>query len=61
MLFNEGIYVHETGFEISVNSEGEVMLSPNHPQSMRLSEFFDSKKWTVKGATTNTEVESEVG
>ena len=26
--------------------DGVVMLSPNHPLSMRLSEMFDSKKWS---------------
>ena len=30
---------------IMVTEEGIIMLSPNHPLSMRLSELFDTTKW----------------
>jgi len=46
MLFTEGTYKHESGFTIMVDESGEVMLSPNHPLSLRLSEIFDTSKWT---------------
>ena len=44
MLFNDGTYKHESGFTVVVIN-GTVMLSPNHPLSLRLSEFFDASKW----------------
>ena len=44
MPFNDGVYKHETGFTIMV-LDGNIMLSPNHPLSMRLSELFDVTKW----------------
>lgn len=44
MPFNDGVYKHETGFTIMV-LDGDIMLSPNHPLSMRLSELFDVTKW----------------
>lgn len=44
MLFNDGKYKHENGTVVLVK-DGVVMLSPNHPLSMRLSEIFDSSKW----------------
>ena len=46
MLFNAGVYKHESGFTIMVSDTGEVMLSPNHPMSMRLRELLDPTKWT---------------
>lgn len=46
MLFKEGTYKHETGFTILVDKNGMVMLSPNHPLSIRLEEMFDPHKWT---------------
>ena len=46
MLFQEGTYKHESGFTIIVSNTGEVMLSPNHPMSMRLCELLDPTKWT---------------
>ena len=46
MLFNAGTYKHESGFTIMVSDTGEVMLSPNHPLSMRLAELLDPTKWT---------------
>lgn len=52
MLFNAGIYQHKTGFEISVNDSGEVMLSPYHPVSLRLSDIFGNECWTQVDATT---------
>ena len=45
MLFNNGTYQHENGFIIFV-IDGKVMLSPDHPLSMRLSDVFDTNKWT---------------
>ena len=44
MPFKDGIYQHESGFVVMVK-DGAIMLSPNHPLSMRLSELFDVKKW----------------
>jgi len=46
MLFTVGTYKHESGFTIMVDENGAVMLSPNHPLSLRLSEIFDTSKWT---------------
>lgn len=45
MPFNKGTYKHESGFVIMVTDDGTIMLSPNHPLSMRLSELFDTTKW----------------
>lgn len=45
MLFNNGTYQHESGFIVFV-IDGKVMLSPDHPLSMRLSDIFDTNKWT---------------
>lgn len=45
MPFNEGTYKHENGFTIMITSNGVIMLSPNHPNSMKLSELFDTTKW----------------
>lgn len=44
MLFNDGTYRHESGFEIAV-CDGQILISPDHPLSMRLSEIFNSNKW----------------
>lgn len=44
MPFKDGTYKHETGFVITVIS-GVVMISPNHPTSIRLAELFDTEKW----------------
>ena len=41
MLFNNGTYQHESGFIIFV-IDSKVMLSPDHPLSMRLSDVFDT-------------------
>lgn len=46
MLFKEGTYNHEDGFTIMVTEDGKIMLSPNHPISLRLSLLFDTTKWT---------------
>lgn len=43
--FKEGVYRHAGGFIISVSDTGIVLISPDHPLSMRLSEFFDASKW----------------
>ena len=44
--FKEGTYRHtERGFVIQVSDAGIVMITPEHPLSMRLSEFFDVTKW----------------
>lgn len=45
MLFKTGTYKHENGFTIMVTDDGTIMLSPNHPLSMILSELFDTTKW----------------
>lgn len=44
MPFKDGTYEHESGFTIMVIG-GKIMLSPNHPLSLRLSEMFDNTKW----------------
>ena len=44
MPFKDAIYQHESGFTVMVNN-GVVLLSPNHPLSIRLSELFDTSKW----------------
>ncbi len=46
MLFNAGTYKHEDGFTIMVTEDGSIMLSPNHPLTLRLSNLFDVTKWT---------------
>lgn len=46
MPFNEGTYKHESGFTIMVTKDETIMLSPNHPLSLRLSEMFNVSKWT---------------
>lgn len=45
MPFKEGTYKHESGFTIYVDSNGTIMVSPNHPLSIRISELFDVTKW----------------
>ena len=44
MPFKDGTYEHESGFTIMV-IDGKIMLSPNHPLSLKLSEMFDTTKW----------------
>lgn len=44
MPFKDGTYQHTSGFTVMVQND-VVMLSPNHPMSMRLSELFDTTKW----------------
>ena len=46
MLFNQGTYRHEEGFTIMVTADGTIMVSPDHPLSLRLSVLFDTTKWT---------------
>lgn len=46
MPFKAGTYKHEEGFTIMVTEDGIIMLSPNHPLSLRLSVLFDTTKWT---------------
>lgn len=46
MPFKAGTYKHEEGFTIMVTEDGVIMLSPNHPLSLRLSVLFDTTKWT---------------
>lgn len=46
MLFNAGAYKHEEGFTIMVTESGCIMISPDHPLSLRLSVLFDTTKWT---------------
>lgn len=45
MPFKIGTYKHESGFTLMVTENGVIMLSPNHPLSLRLSELFNSDKW----------------
>lgn len=45
MPFKTGTYKHEEGFTIMVTEDGVIMLSPNHPLSLRLSILFDTTKW----------------
>lgn len=45
MPFKEGTYEHESGFKIFVDESGTIMVSPNHPLSIRVSELFDTNKW----------------
>ena len=45
MPFKAGTYKHEEGFTIMVTEDGVIMLSPNHPLSLRLSVLFDPTKW----------------
>lgn len=44
MPFKDGKYEHESGFTILVK-DGQVMISPVHPISLRASEIFDTSKW----------------
>lgn len=44
MPFKNGKYKHENGFTIIV-SNNEVLVSPNHPLTLRISELFDASKW----------------
>lgn len=46
MPFKTGVYKHEDGFTVMVTDDGTIMLSPNHPLSLRLSELFDATKWS---------------
>lgn len=46
MLFKDGTYRHETGFTVMIDKDGQVMLSPNHPMSIKLKDMFDSTQWT---------------
>jgi hypothetical protein len=46
MLFKEGTYKHETCFTVMIDKGGQVMLSPNHPMSIKLKDMFDSTQWT---------------
>ena len=46
MPFKTGTYKHEEGFTVMVTEDGVIMLSPNHPLSLRLSVLFDTTKWT---------------
>lgn len=45
-MFEKGLYRHEEGFTVLVTEDGKIMLSPNHPLSMRLSDLFNTEKWT---------------
>lgn len=50
MPFKDGTYKHEDGFVIMVQN-GTVMISPNHPLSIRISDVFDTEKWEDYYAT----------
>ena len=45
-MFEKGLYKHEEGFIVLVTEDSKIMLSPDHPLSMRLSELFNAEKWT---------------
>ena len=45
-MFEKGLYKHDEGFTVLVTGDGTIMLSPDHPLSMRLSELFNKEKWT---------------
>ena len=45
-MFEKGLYKHEEGFTVLVTEDGKIMLSPDHPLSIRLSEIFNAEKWT---------------
>lgn len=45
-MFEKGLYKHEDGFTVLVTEDGKIMLSPDHPLSIRLSEIFNTEKWT---------------
>lgn len=45
-MFEQGLYKHEEGFTVLVTEDDKIMLSPDHPLSMRLSELFNAEKWT---------------
>lgn len=45
-MFEKGLYRHEEGFTVLVTEDGKIMLSPDHPLSIRLSEIFNTEKWT---------------
>lgn len=45
-MFEKGLYKHEEGFTVLVTEDGKIMLSPDHPLSMRLCELFNTEKWT---------------
>lgn len=45
MPFKAGTYKHESGFTLMVTEDGVLMLSPNHPLSLKLSELFNADKW----------------
>lgn len=45
-MFEKGLYKHEEGFTVLVTEDGKIMISPDHPLSMRLSDLFNTKKWT---------------
>lgn len=45
-MFEKGLYKHEEGFTVLVTEDGKIMLSPDHPLSIRLSEIFNTEKWT---------------
>lgn len=44
MPFKDGTYKHDSGFTIYVK-DGEIMISPDHPISVRVAEMFNSEKW----------------
>lgn len=46
MMFKEGTYKHVSGFTVMIDKDGMVMISPNHPASIKLKDMFDSTQWT---------------
>lgn len=45
MPFKDGLYKHADGFYVEVKN-GLTLVSPGAPMSIRLSDLFDSTKWT---------------
>lgn len=44
MLFNEGTWVHEKGYKITVIN-GEIFIDPKMGLAPRREEIFDNTKW----------------
>lgn len=49
MLFNDGLYEHESGIKIMVKNGDVYILSTELPLSIRTSDVLNAKKW--KGYT----------
>lgn len=45
-MIHEGMYRHESGFEIIITEDNKIFISQNHPLSLRLSDIFNVDRWT---------------